>query len=198
MANVSWEGAAKVLSGFALGLLSSLAVTGSIQMVFEKGGLEEAAAVVIAIAALGVAWSQAHATRLHNRLSAKPVIEFVVRCSSVVGLGVDLRNDGLGPAFLDSLKVTLNGKTLELVEGRDLLEFSRSLYAVPPTSGTLGSFSVGAAIRVGQTLHLVDYVNDANLLKNAGHANSTLTGLVVDMEYRCIYGDKHKTRQVVS
>ena len=76
------------------------------------------AAAIIALCALFVATYQVVATRRHNRLSVRPHIEVTPnRTLDTLGrFAVTLRNNGLGPAIIESYEVTLDDKPIPLAE----------------------------------------------------------------------------------
>ena len=72
--------------------------------------------VPLFISALALAlslWS-AYATRLHNTLSVRPAVNFVVNLAPIYGdvSGLQIRNEGFGPAKISELKVYLDGKII--------------------------------------------------------------------------------------
>ncbi len=77
------------------------------------------AAIVVAVAALGVSIWEGRVSRQHNRLSVKPAPCFIWRDHPGHPLGLYLKNMGLGPAFVDRLATSLDSDavTADLVEG---------------------------------------------------------------------------------
>ncbi|WP_431033741.1 hypothetical protein ACQYWQ_09490 [Streptomyces sp. P6-2-1] len=69
------------------------------------------AATVVAVGSLWVSWTQTAATREHNRLSVRPVLQFRrFRDSGQDHAGVRLSNAGLGPAVITRREVRIDGE----------------------------------------------------------------------------------------
>lgn len=93
--------------------------------------------VIIAVASLGVSAYVAWATRRHNRLSVRPLLELTITFPVGATAGLRLSNSGLGPA-----KIT---DSLLMFRGEQYGDFSkphvdklRSHLAVRPHAATLG------------------------------------------------------------
>lgn len=68
-------------------------------------------AVIVSFVAVGFSWWQLEVARQHNRISVKPVIAFSQYLEGPGGRnGMFVSNQGLGPAKLKSLEVTVDGK----------------------------------------------------------------------------------------
>ncbi|MDC5851399.1 hypothetical protein OPW32_19625 [Vibrio europaeus] len=73
--------------------------------------------VVIAICAVCVSLWQGMVTREHNRLSLKPYLVSAPELPGVGGQnGIFLSNHGGGPAFINNIEITANGKTFDLTK----------------------------------------------------------------------------------
>ncbi|MFJ5087429.1 hypothetical protein [Streptomyces sp. NPDC088674] len=69
------------------------------------------AATVVAVGSLWVSWTQTAATREHNRLSVRPVLQFRrFRDSGEDHAGIRLSNAGLGPAVITRCEVRIDGE----------------------------------------------------------------------------------------
>lgn len=84
------------------------------------------ASLFIAACALFLTINQSMATRKHNRLSIKPhLTSFVSRMNGPEQMGVrrisaTLSNNGLGPAFIKSYELLLDGKSIDATEPKDV------------------------------------------------------------------------------
>lgn len=67
---------------------------------------------IVAWAGFGLSLFQARATRLHNRRSVRPVLQFRTGFRQGSRAGLSLVNVGLGPAEIRSSSVILDGKVI--------------------------------------------------------------------------------------
>lgn len=84
----------------------------------KKAFLERLSSYVplfISVLALGTSIWSAYATRVHNKLTVKPSIGFMVDLASPGAgrVGLSFRNDGFGPATISDLAVYLDGKRIQ-------------------------------------------------------------------------------------
>jgi hypothetical protein len=93
--------------------------------------------VVIAVASLGVSAYVAWATREHDRLSVRPLLEFTTTFPAGATAGLRLSNSGLGPARITSSLLTLDGKPLGAFS-RTHVDDLRDGLDVRPHATTLG------------------------------------------------------------
>ncbi len=72
-------------------------------------------AIVVGVAALYVGWDQARVMREQQHASVLPAIQiggFIREDGERVSTGVDLRNNGVGPAFIHQFAMSLDGEAL--------------------------------------------------------------------------------------
>jgi hypothetical protein len=95
-------------------------------------------ATIIAVVSLGVAVYQARATRRHNRLTVRPILE--LRTNFRVGqtAGLQLLNVGIGPAAVTKTRLTLDGEHLGEFDESGVNRVRETLTAIRPSAVTLG------------------------------------------------------------
>jgi len=71
------------------------------------------ATVIIAVTALVVSIWQGIETRKHNRLSVRPHLVFFTDFSSQDSeLGIFIKNNGVGLAYIKNVEISVNGKVM--------------------------------------------------------------------------------------
>lgn len=83
-------------------------------------------AVVIAVCSLGVSIWQGYLARRHNQLSVKPYVYLNWHLSHGDNVTCQIKNDGLGTAFINSFKVEIDGVTHEILTIDDFLRLLHS------------------------------------------------------------------------
>ena len=88
----------------------------SIQVEIREAGLKTWApyfALAVSLVVVGISIWQGFETRQHNRKMVMPqIITFTTNDPFNTDWGIFLQNEGLGPAFIDFHKVTLDGKEM--------------------------------------------------------------------------------------
>jgi hypothetical protein len=93
--------------------------------------------VVIAVASLGVSAYVAWATRKHNRLSVRPLLELTITFPVGATAGLRLSNSGLGPAKITSSQLMFGDEQLGDFS-RHHVDKLRDRLAVPSHAISLG------------------------------------------------------------
>lgn len=155
----------------------------------------EQVSLLVACLALGLTIWQGRATIRHNKLSTRPMIE-VNRLYYKRGLReVIIKNNGLGPAILTSLKVMLNDKVIveaqnnDRCEQNDMTDFIKKIQLIKYPYSTL-SPSIGRSILAGEEVTLFTFEKDgldSEALRVLYELDSELD---IQIEYESIYKDK--------
>lgn len=151
------------------------------------------ATVVIALCALGFSAWQGYLQRAHNHVSLEPRLNAYFKIDGRADQwGVYIVNNGTGPAFVEALKVTVNGKPV--AEGR-IGQFGS---AAVPLGLDLSCLIVGGprpndSLKVGEEVGLIETPVNAparctfNKLKMESALKDDLNFLLV---VKSIYGDR--------
>lgn len=105
-----------------------------------------AVAAVIALAALGFTIQQTRLSRVHNRLSVQPVLDFGESYRPGDRAGLRLRNVGLGPARIVSGEVWLNGRRREEAFGKPVIDAVRDELGTAHRRPSAATFTPGAVL----------------------------------------------------
>jgi len=107
------------------------------------------AALIVSVSAVVVGIYEASLQRHHDRAEVWPHLEIQV-FTKQTGAQIDLSNSGIGPALVQSVTVTVDGKPMS-----SWSEVLRSLNGADPAP--FGNFStVGHGLRPGDRLSLID------------------------------------------
>ena len=155
----------------------------------------EQVSLLVACLALGLTIWQGRATIRHNKLSTKPMIEVNRRYYKRGLREVIIKNNGLGPAILTSLKVMLNDKVIveaqnnDGCEQNDMTDFIKKIQLIKYPYSTM-SPGVGRSILAGEEITLFTFEKeslDPAALKVLYELDSKLD---LQIEYESIYKDK--------
>ena len=125
-----------------------------------------------AVCALVATIWQAAISRKHNRLSVRPVLTLYRQENDGV---ITVRNNGSGPAIIQSYQLYSGGKQVAL----DAMD------GVLPTMSDLPELTPGVAIAVGESINLVKSVT----LLDGSHVKP-LDDLKFRIVYQSIYGEE--------
>lgn len=169
------------------------------------------AAIVTAVVALAVGvWNNIQ-TRRHNRLSVIPHLVFVAELGDVDEPGDDregapreggtltLRNEGVGPAVVDSVSVHVLGPDSTQRAHASLPEAAEPLERAQPGVEILGTTDIGSGsvIASGREVPLLRFAVDEGAVpdtlagEGADLAVALLDRLTMVVHYHSVYGDAH-------
>jgi hypothetical protein len=148
----------------------------------------DAAAVVIAVTALGLAIFEGRATRQHNRLSVRPELNLQHHLGGSKGrIGLSLQNAGLGPGRILGVEPRVAGVNVENTDdgwpsALDALGLGdlRPVYEV----------ATGAVIQAGERVWLFSWPYDDESQKVLGKLDAALPNLSVIVRYSSLYNEK--------
>lgn len=154
-------------------------------------------AIIISIFALIVSIWQAKDNRDFNKLSIKPHLQVNPKLTGDKESGLYLENTGTGTAFIDSITLSANGKTFNLIENNSS-DFFNSIN-VKPGCYRESWPRKGAAIQSGKEFPLIK-VTEANALLCNFEAMKFLTepNIIMNISYRSAYNEKFKFAESIS
>jgi hypothetical protein len=112
---------------------------------------------IVAWAGFGLGLFQARATRLHNRRSVKPVLQFGTTFKQGSEAGLGLSNVGLGPAWIRSSSVSLDGNVIGAFGKPSIDKVRSELVGRRPSARTFTDGSFLARDLNGPLLSLDDF-----------------------------------------
>ncbi|WP_426234812.1 hypothetical protein [Pseudomonas sp. TWP3-2] len=151
------------------------------------------ATVSIALFALGFSIWQGDVQRTHNHVSLEPRINaYYSNDQKADREGLYLINNGMGPAFVEKLEVTVDGKTVS--EG-DMGKFGAALHPLGLSSGclTIGGPRPNDSFKVGEEIALIELSKNAPPICafSALKMRTAFTdGLDFTVIVKSIYGDR--------
>ena len=152
-----------------------------------------ALALFIAILALGGTFWQGYLTRRHNILSVKPHLimshNFKVSGESIK---FNISNNGVGPAFITSFSVEIDGKEYDLnnVDEPSFL-FKELGLNKDDYSWKMTIHEVGGSIQANSKDHILSFPNCEELGDSYQNLRSALPRLKFVVKYACMYGNEY-------
>ena len=143
--------------------------------------------VVIALVALIVAVWQAHAMRIHNRLSVKPHLVFD-RISDTGSLEakIVLSNNGVGPAIIKDFSVQFDGSIVQL-SGPGIWEGIMAGLGIEYTRYRSQEIEAGSAMKIGDKINILGVVLTGG--QSTDFVHEALCRINVFIKYESIYGE---------
>lgn len=158
-----------------------------IYSLLEASEVVALAAVFISILALFATIWQSYATRKHNILSVKPLLDIDRNLSPVEGIKVVLRNNGIGVAIIETLKVEYKSITQDF--SSEVISTIGAQYSITFPAFHASIVGKGTSLRAGDLISLVEF-------ETYNGDNESVIKLISDLsfivEYRDIYGNNHK------
>jgi hypothetical protein len=155
------------------------------------------AASVIGLAALGVAIWQGFESRKHNRLTAKPRLDFGIDFAlNRERVGVFLENTGLGPALITNLNVSLDGATVAVPYGDLWPTVLRNLRSSTSPESWVTWTAFGTAPRAIPAGSRVEILAAAVLTLTAERLeffNDLIPRLTISIDYCSAYREEFRT-----
>lgn len=151
-------------------------------------------AVVVALAALATAIWQAFLTRKHNRLSVTPSVTTASRLIKGDSIKLCIENNGIGPAIINSVKISHKEKEFKIERYEDLKAFFISFdinldvvnhIATLPTSP--------ATLAHGQAITFFDILDSKNDSELHSKLKEIIESMKIEIDYKCIYGIRYTT-----
>lgn len=150
-------------------------------------------AVLVAAVALIISAWQAYLFRSHNLISVEPLLD-VEKQIEVIGyekvIWLALKNDGLGPAIIESQVITYNKSELDKKKFREVIE---GLYS--HVNYDFDLIQKNVVLRPGEVQKFLMFDKD-NTLFIKGHEERAkeylrFFSLDIRVHYRTLYGQKH-------
>lgn len=115
------------------------------------------AAALAALIALFVAWDQGRVMRAQQHASVMPIIASTVQIDDndeIFELSIEVRNDGVGPAFVESARVLSSGEPMQSLDQFNAMILPEALHA----DVTINGGTVRGALGAGRSQRLVSFV----------------------------------------
>ena len=147
------------------------------------------AALVVAILAMTATFWQAHVARAHNRVSVRPHLDWGTGKYPDTPVILYLFNNGLGPAIIDSLTLTLDGKRFPI----ENFELPPEIYdEAMKVNGFIkwNLFSKGTPIANGTQIDLLIFENSPNSIASHNEAIKLLNRIGLEVRYSSMYKEK--------
>ncbi len=152
------------------------------------------AAIIVAIAAIGISVWQGMDNRRHNRLSVRPKLQIIFRADPQGDAGFIVRNDGLGPANIKRFDVKLDDKLLDKVSFRAVLDLARimGLDSLPMDFDPIVNTTT---ILPGDQARILTFLKGegSNMKLVLDSMNVYLSRIDLDLEYESMYGESFST-----
>ena len=163
---------------------------------FSNSDVIAAAALLVATLAMGATFWQGHLARAHGRISVRPHLDWGSNRYPGKPVALYLINCGIGPAVIDSITLTLDGKRFE-IDSLDLPEKIRA--AVMTVSGHTewNLFSNGTPIASGSLINLFTFENPALGISPHNQAIAFLNRIGLEIHYSSMYGERFVVRKDV-
>jgi hypothetical protein len=155
------------------------------------------AALLVAGLAMGATFWQAHVARAYGRISVRPHLDWGTNRFPGKPIVLYLLNSGLGPAIIDSLTLTLDGKSFP-IDGLDLPPELRNEVISISGHTEWNLFSKGTPIANGAQINLFFFENSSLGLVPHNQAVALLNRIGVEIHYSSMYGEKFVLRRVVA
>jgi len=150
--------------------------------------LGENATEVIALCALVLTSYQAYLSRVHNRLSLKPHLTRFVHRSRKAGQGFlafELLNNGVGPAFIKSFEVMLDGKPIS-----DTEKALKEVLADKDLNSTVATLGPDYAMLAGEKKNILILSFELETDDDLTKIEEKLGRFDLKIEYQSVYGEK--------
>lgn len=125
------------------------------------------AAAIAALIALFVAWDQGRVMRAQQHASVMPILAGSVQIDEsedVFQVSIEVRNDGVGPAFVESARILSGGEPMRTME-----EFNTTILPETLRQGaTINGGTIRGALGAGRSQRLISFSWDRSEDKTEG------------------------------
>ena len=143
---------------------------------------------VIALAALGVSMWQGYIAREHNKLSVKPHLVINRTVFDEMLIKYTLRNNGLGPAIIESYEIFVDGKKCEGECEEKIKSILKNLN-IKRIQHRSFTPSNNQAISINEKLILLEFEKQGLSESNKERLKSSKNSIEFQIKYKSIYGD---------
>ncbi|EPQ8526744.1 hypothetical protein ACUWUW_004270 [Vibrio vulnificus] len=149
--------------------------------------------VFIAILALIATCWQAHLSRKHNMISAKPCVEIYAQLLTTFPVSIKLTNEGFGPAIITKVTLGRGGEKV-VVDKEEDLRFLLDDLNHPNPDFNFHYFMVDKqhVLGAGKELELVKFPGTEIDKLHYQNVMRVLTDFEID--YECLYGKKYTVK----
>ncbi len=150
-------------------------------------------AVIVALLALFATFRQTSLAREHNRISVTPHLDFLTTRVKGGPTGIELINNGLGPAIVGKVTVSFDDSPFEV--GRDGLPpiCLQQLEALPFAHRWL-SLTPGTPIGIGKSMNMLTLFPDPNNKQQCEQAVTMVNRFNYSVKYRSMYGEEFEAK----
>lgn len=145
-------------------------------------------AAIVALAALFISIYEVHATRRHNRLSVRPVLQLRITLHQGDPSGLSVTNSGLGPAVILGARVWLDGTLIGSWDRPATTEVIKHLREQPSVSTLVD----GSTLLPG-TRKMLICLDSYSPAKNSDFKALIETRLDFEIRYESLYGGENLT-----
>ncbi|MEO9387041.1 hypothetical protein [Chromobacterium phragmitis] len=149
--------------------------------------------VVIAIASFFTAIYQAKATREHNSLSTRPLLDCSTLIPQTGALQIILHNHGLGPAIIEGVYINYKGRTYSQNIKSEAAALTNLLYKDNEYHIGITTISAPSPIRADGEITLFSFTQPLDGEKNhflEEKQLDSISNLGVIVKYKSIYNEK--------
>jgi len=158
-------------------------------MQFNNSDYIAIASAIVALCALGTSLWQGYVTRTHNVLSVRPYLDLLISQKRGEPFGIEIQNNGTGPAILISIIAIVNGKSYDLSHEQPLIDLTSILVCKKLTyDATRFAHEARSVFPPTSIIPLLTITPTSGEDQFWNHINRTCKSLRIELRYRCIYG----------
>ncbi len=154
--------------------------------------------IVIACAAVGISVWQGWATRHHNKLSVKPILEIHISTTSDGPLmGVWVENCGTGPAIIKDMIVYLDGQPTKVDNQEKAENIYRAANILSDKVSLWHPHGSGAVLKQGGKANIISYAKENRTIDGKEKFKKALSHLHFKFIYESVYTEKFEASNEV-
>lgn len=151
--------------------------------------------VVIALCALGTSFWQGYTTRQHNKLSVKPSLNLGYSLSKHSSfIGIEIKNTGIGPLIIKNATISKGGKSFKISDGN----FKELFPALCNEDFHFNLLSQNYWLLPGQGVWVVSTAGHKHNPELMHRMDYELQGVLIEVDFECIYQNKYSGRMHIS
>lgn len=147
------------------------------------------ATIFIALLALSVSIWHGVVTRRHNRLSLRPHLCLLVELSEgPPEMGIFLENNGLGPAIIKSIAITIDGNKIDDDDNYCGLDNTISKLGIDEEWVLIRSLEEGSSIKVGEKHPFIRFAKQQQTEDRIDIFREAISKVGIEVIYESLYG----------
>ena len=149
-------------------------------------------AAIIALCALAVSIWQAYLGRKHNRLSARPLLEFYCSSTADKGISATVKNCGPGPAIINSTWITYNKTKYNVSDRTSFQRLVNAWYdnGAPESMFYAASPHSKAIVGPGDSFDIMRVTDTKDMNMAIRFFSSAFRDTIIEIGYESLYGEK--------